>query len=91
MEIRKLLKEVYDEMCMSLVMVGKWVKQFTERRTDVHDVQRSERLTDSMSFDNMQQLNLLKEDYCMMISELCFHLQLQIVVLFTTFSGFGNF
>ncbi len=34
-KIPKQLKEVYSEVCtcMSLVMAGKWVKQFTERRT----------------------------------------------------------
>ncbi len=36
-EIHEELKSVYGEKCMSLVMVGKWVKQFDAGRTDVHD------------------------------------------------------
>ncbi len=63
-------------MRMPIVMVGKWVKQFAEGRTDVHDLQCSGQSSDCMSFDNVQQLRvLLKKDHCMTISELCFHLQ----------------
>ncbi len=36
-EIHEELKSVYSEKCKSLVMVGKWVKQFDAGRTDVHD------------------------------------------------------
>ncbi len=38
-ETHKELKSVYSEKCMSLVMVGKWVKQFDAGRTDVHDLE----------------------------------------------------
>ncbi len=37
MEIHEELKSVYGEKCMSLVMAGKWVKQFDAGRTNVHD------------------------------------------------------
>ncbi len=36
-EVREEFKSVYGEKCMSLVMVGKWVKQFDAGQTDVHD------------------------------------------------------
>ncbi len=65
MEIHEQLKEVYGETCMQCAMVGKWVKQFTEGRADVNDLQHSRQLSDSMSLDNMQQLrDLLDEDCC---------------------------
>ncbi len=78
MDIHKQLKEVYGETCMSLVMVRKRVKQFAKRRTDVHslpgskrlsdDLQCSKRLSDIMSSGNVQWLhNLLEEDRPMMI------------------------
>ncbi len=40
-EIHEQLKSVYGEKCISLVMVGKWVKQFDAGRTDVHDLEQS--------------------------------------------------
>ncbi len=40
-EIHEELKSVYGEKCMSLVMVGRWMKQFDAGRTDVHDIERS--------------------------------------------------
>ncbi len=36
-EIHEEWKSVYGEKCMSLVMAGKWVKQFDAGQTDVHD------------------------------------------------------
>ncbi len=51
-------------MCILYVIVGKWIKQFAEGRTDVHNVQHSGRLSGSMSFDNVQQLHdLLYNDF----------------------------
>ncbi len=40
MEIHEQLKEVYSETCMSLMMVGKCVKQFTEGRINHEAVTR---------------------------------------------------
>ncbi len=57
------------------MMVGKWVKQFTVGRTDVHDLQHSGWPSDSMLFDNVQHLYNLLEDGHMTILESCFHLQ----------------
>ncbi len=62
---------------MSLVMVGKWVKQFAEERTDVHYLQCSGQPSNSMSFNNVQQrYDLLEENRCVPILELCFYLQI---------------
>ncbi len=38
-EIHEELKSIYGEKCMSLVMVGKWAKQFDAGQTDVHDLE----------------------------------------------------
>ncbi len=75
-EIHEELISVYSEKCMSLVMVGKWVKQFDAGRTDVHDLERSEHPSDSMTFENIQSVpDLLEEDRNRTICELCLHLQ----------------
>ncbi len=60
---------------MSFVMVEQWVKQFTEGRTNIHNLWRW--LLDSMVlFDYVQQLHdLLEEDRRMINLELCFHFQ----------------
>ncbi len=74
-EICEQVKEVYGETCMSLVVLWKLLKQFAERRTDVHNLQRGGWLLYSMSLNNVQRLLNLLEDRCMTILELCFHLQ----------------
>ncbi len=57
-------------------MVGHWVKQFEEGKTDVNKVERTGRPSDSMTIENIQQLrDLLEEDRRMTVSELCFRLQ----------------
>ncbi len=38
-KIHEELKSIYSEKCMSLVMVGKWVKQFDAGRTNIHDLE----------------------------------------------------
>ncbi len=61
---------------MTITMVGRWVKQFEEGRTDANNAERTGRPSDSMIIENIQQLrNLLEEDRRMTVSELCFRLQ----------------
>ncbi len=60
---------------MTITMVGRWVIQFEEGRTDVNNAEQTGRPSDSMAIENIQQLrDLLEEDRCMTVSELCFHL-----------------
>ncbi len=40
-EINEQLKTASGETCMSLVMAGKWLKQFAKGRTDIHNLQYS--------------------------------------------------
>ncbi len=69
-DIHEQLKEVYGETCMLFMMAGKWVKQFAEGKTDVHNLQHGGQPSDSMSFDSVQQLHdLLEEDCHVMILE----------------------
>ncbi|XP_068207786.1 histone-lysine N-methyltransferase SETMAR-like [Palaemon carinicauda] len=42
-EIHRQLEEVYGKACISVQHVGKWCREFSEGRTDVHDEQRSGR------------------------------------------------
>ncbi|GBN21765.1 hypothetical protein AVEN_155627-1 [Araneus ventricosus] len=42
-EIHRQISEVYDENIMSEGMVRKWVRQFKDGRTNVHDEERSGR------------------------------------------------
>ncbi len=61
---------------MTIIMVGRWVKQFEEGRTDVNNVERTGRPSDSMTIEKIQQLrDLLEEDRRMTVSELRFRLQ----------------
>ncbi len=74
--IHKELKRVYGTDVMTITMVGCWVKQFEEGRTDVNNAEQTGRRSDSMTIENIQQLcNLLEEDRRMTVSELCFCLQ----------------
>ncbi len=74
--IHKELKQVYGTDVMTITMVGRWVKQFEEGRTDVNNAKRTGRPSDSMNIENIQQLHdLLEEDCRTTVSELCFHLQ----------------
>ncbi len=74
--IRKELKRVYGTDVMTITMVGRWVKQFEEGGTDVNNAERNGQPSDSMTIENIQQLqDLLEEDCRITVSELCFHLQ----------------
>ncbi len=74
--IHKELKWLYGTDVMTITMVGRWVKQFEEGRTNMNNRERTGRPSDSMTIENIQQLrDLLEEDRCMTVSELCFHLQ----------------
>ncbi len=51
--IHKELKWVYGTDVMTITMVGLWVKQFEEGRTDVNNAERTGRPSDSMTIENI--------------------------------------
>lgn len=75
-EIYEHLPSVYGDDVMSIQMVRRWIKIFKEGRTETHDLPRSGRPAESMTFDNIQQIrDLLEEDRRMTITDLCIRLQ----------------
>ncbi len=74
--IHKELKRVYGTDVMIITIVGCWVKQFEEGRTDVNNAERTGRPADTMTIENIQQpRDLLEEDRRMTVVELFSHLQ----------------
>ncbi len=52
--IHKELKRVCGRDFMTITMVGRWVKQFEEGRTDVNNAEQTGRPSDIMTIENIQ-------------------------------------
>ncbi len=63
-EIHKQLKELQSETCISVLMVGMWIKQFAKSRTNVRNLQHggwsSDRMLSSLYLKPASLQNLLR-------------------------------
>ncbi len=76
-EIHEQWKCVYGLKVVAVAMVGSWMEQFRGGRLDVHNMPRSRRLSNSMSFFNIQVIcDLLVENRRMSLSKIFSRLQL---------------